>query len=524
MKFAIIGGGLTGMGTALELKRLDPRAEAEVFEKETGTGRHQSTHNSGVLHAGLYYQPGSLKAELAVRGIRRMVAFCQEHGVAHEICGKVVVATEEAEIPRLRTLLERGNQTGLQGLRWLVPDELREIEPNAAGIAAVRVPEEGIVDFAGVCQAMEAQLRRDGVAVRTGTQVGRINPEGGGWRLETTAGDFQADFIINCAGLQSDRVAAAAGEKRSARIVPFRGEYFELRPEARSLVRHLIYPVPDPSFPFLGVQFTRKIGGGVEAGPNAVLALAREGYSKWKIHPRDVADAVLFQGLWRFLGQHRKMVWQEIERSFSKARFCQALQRAGPGGEAGRPRLRRGGGPGPSDAPGWDPAAGFSHPGKAAGPASSQRPQPRRHRLPRHRRIRLAQGARPGRFHRRMKPAIIEVENLSKRYRLGSIGATTLREAWSARWERLRSGKTAASRVAALNSPGESGKEFWALRDVSFTVQPGEVVGIIGRNGAGKSTLLKILSRVTEPSGGRARLRGRLASLCGGRHRISSRF
>jgi L-2-hydroxyglutarate oxidase len=330
MKIAIIGGGLVGLGSALELKRLAPAVEVQLLEKESTVGRHQSTHNSGVLHAGLYYKPGSLKARLAVAGIRRMTEFCAVHGVAHEICGKLVVATTPDELPRLRTLLDRGTQNGLRGLRWLEPEAFREIEPAAAGLAAVHVPEEGIVDYAAVCSAMERDLRRQGVTVTLGARVTRIVREAGAQTLETTAGAFRADAIVNCAGLHCDRVAEAAGEGRPARIVPFRGEYFRLRADASHLVRHLIYPVPDPTFPFLGVHFTRMIAGGVEAGPNAVLALAREGYSKWNVRPADVFDAVSYGGLWRFMRRHRAMAWDEVRRSFSRRLFCASLQRLVP--------------------------------------------------------------------------------------------------------------------------------------------------------------------------------------------------
>ncbi len=330
MKFTIVGGGLIGLGTALELKRLHPGAAVTVLEKEAKPGLHQSTHNSGVLHAGLYYQPGSLKARLAVEGLRRMTAFCRENGIAHEICGKVVMATAEEELPRLRNLLERGTQNGLAGLKWLSPEELREIEPHCAGIAAVRVPEEGIVDYAGVCAAMERTLRGAGGEVRCSTRFEKAVADGKGWRLLTSAGEFACDFLVNCAGLHCDRVAAAAGERPESRIVPFRGEYYELRPEARHLVRHLIYPVPDPAFPFLGVHFTRLIHGGIEAGPNAVLAYAREGYTKWQVNPADLADALLFPGLWNFMKKHRGMAWDEVARSFSKRLFCASLQRLVP--------------------------------------------------------------------------------------------------------------------------------------------------------------------------------------------------
>lgn len=330
MKFIIIGGGLVGMGTGLALRRAAPGSEIHILEKEPRVGAHQSTHNSGVLHAGLYYKPGSLKARLAVEGIRRMVAFCQEHGVAHEVCGKLVVATNVEEVARLRTLVERGAANGLRGLRWLERDAFREIEPHAAGIAAVHVPEEGIVDYRGVCTAMEKVLREQGVIITTSAGVRHSSRDGAGWRVQTEAGDFSGDFLINCAGLHSDRVAAAAGEKREARIVPFRGEYYKLKASAQSLVRHLIYPVPEPAFPFLGVHFTRMIEGGVEAGPNAVLAYSREGYTKWQVRPGDLFDALSYRGLWNFMGRHRAMAWEEVKRSFSKKLFCQSLQRLVP--------------------------------------------------------------------------------------------------------------------------------------------------------------------------------------------------
>ena len=328
--YLVIGGGLVGLATALKLQRRFPRAVVTVLEKEVAVGQHQSTHNSGVLHAGLYYKPGSLKAQLAVQGIRRMVAFCQQHGVAHEVCGKLVVATTPEEIVRLRTLLERGTQNGLQGLCWLEQGELREFEPHAAGIAAVRVPEEGIVNYQGVCSALERELVAQGVSVKTNAGLRHAMREGTAWKLQTDAGDFSSDYIINCAGLHSDRVAALAGEKREARILPFRGEYYKLRASAQHLVRNLIYPVPDPTFPFLGVHFTRMIEGGVEAGPNAVLAMAREGYTKWRLRPGDLFDAVTYGGLWKFMRRHRAMAWEEIVRSFSKAKFCESLQRLVP--------------------------------------------------------------------------------------------------------------------------------------------------------------------------------------------------
>lgn len=329
-RVCVIGGGLVGLATAWQLRRLVPEWAVTLLEKEPEFGRHQSTHNSGVLHAGLYYKPGSAKARLAVQGIRQMTEFCRSHGVAHEICGKLVVAVDDAEVGRLKTLLERGTQNGLSGLRWLNQAQLREIEPNAAGIAAVHVPEEGIVDYGGVIAALADDNRRSGVKAHLRARVTAARRDAPGWVVSSTAGEFRADFIINCAGLHCDRVAAAAGEVRSTRIVPFRGEYYQLKAASAGLVRNLIYPVPDPTFPFLGVHFTRLIHGGMEAGPNAILATAREGYRKSDLDVRDLADALTFGGLWKFMGRHKAMCWEEIVRSFSKRRFCASLQKLVP--------------------------------------------------------------------------------------------------------------------------------------------------------------------------------------------------
>jgi len=265
-----------------------------------------------------------------VEGIRLMSEFCRTHGVAHEICGKLVVAIDQNEVGRLKNLHERGKQNGLAGLEWLEGERIREIEPNAAGIAALRVPQEGIVDYAAVIRAMVTVARAGGADLRTDAKVTQIVREGAGWRVVSTAGEVMADFIVNCAGLHCDRISALAGEKRATRIVPFRGEYFELKPERAHLVRHLIYPVPDPTFPFLGVHFTRMIHGGVEAGPNAILATAREGYRKTNINLADLYDAVTFPGLWRFMRKHASMCRDEIFRSFSKRMFCESLQRLVP--------------------------------------------------------------------------------------------------------------------------------------------------------------------------------------------------
>ena len=326
----IIGGGIVGLATALKVAARFPGAQISVLEKEREAGRHQTSHNSGVLHCGLYYKPGSAKARLAVEGIREMVAFCQEHGVAHEICGKLVVATDDAEVTRLKELQQRGTKNGLAGLQWLDHAAMRDIEPHVGGLAALRVPQEGIVDYPKVVAAMVAKIRAGGGRVFTNAEVTAMLPDGNGWRVETPVGDLHGDFVINCAGLHCDRVSELAGEKREVRIVPFRGEYYQLKAARQHLVRHLIYPVPDPKFPFLGVHFTRLIHGGIEAGPNAVLAFAREGYRKTDFNPRDLWDALTFPGLWRFIGKHQRMTWEELRRSFSRRLFCESLQKLVP--------------------------------------------------------------------------------------------------------------------------------------------------------------------------------------------------
>lgn len=328
----VIGGGIVGLATACKLLRARPDLKVTLLEKEKGVGRHQSTHNSGVLHAGLYYKPGSAKALMATSGIKQMTRFCEEHQIAHEICGKIVTAVSEEEIPRLKTLMERGTANGLRGLAWLNRDQLREREPHAAGLAAVLVPEEGIVDFAAVCEKMREEIIGAGGEIRLGFEVGRLERRQSQWRVESKGNEFamECDFTINCAGLHCDRISQLAGRRRSTRIVPFRGEYFVLRPERRHLVNHLIYPVPDPKFPFLGVHFTRLVHGGVEAGPNAVLALKREGYSRFSFNFADTMDIMSFPGFWKFAASHSIMCGQELARSFSKYLFCASLQRLVP--------------------------------------------------------------------------------------------------------------------------------------------------------------------------------------------------
>jgi (S)-2-hydroxyglutarate dehydrogenase len=325
MRVVILGGGIVGLAAAYRLGQDFPNASITVLEKERAVGLHQSGHNSGVLHCGLYYKPGSMKARLAVTGIRQMVAFCQEHAIPHEICGKLVVASKAEEVPRLKDLFERGRMNGLKGLQMLGPSEMREIEPHVGGVAAIRVPEEGIVDYAAVCESLARCITERGGSVATNARVTKLERQRGRWITKTTGGEYESDYIVNCTGLHCDRVSALAGEKRKLRIVPFRGEYYKLRVERQHLVRHLIYPVPDPKFPFLGVHFTRLIHGGIEAGPNAVLAFAREGYRKTDLSARDLLDTLTYVGFWRFVQKYPRLCFSELRRSFSKTLFCRSL-------------------------------------------------------------------------------------------------------------------------------------------------------------------------------------------------------
>jgi (S)-2-hydroxyglutarate dehydrogenase len=326
----VVGGGIVGLGTAWRLVQAQPKVRVLLLEKEPKLAAHQTGNNSGVLHSGLYYKPGSEKARLSVEGLRQMVAFCRDHGIAHEICGKIVVATAQTELPRLESLWERGNANGLLGLRKLKPEEIREREPHASGIAAILVPQEGIVDYPAVCEKLAELIRQEGGEIRLETRVTKFQRHSGGWVLETSAGDFESRFVVTCGGLQADRLVKASGQEPIAKIVPFRGEYYKIRKERQQLVRHLIYPVPDPSFPFLGVHFTRLIRGGIEAGPNAVLAFAREGYRWSDINLRDLTEAVCYPGLWKFLATYPSMCGYEIWRSLSRKSFCRSLQRLVP--------------------------------------------------------------------------------------------------------------------------------------------------------------------------------------------------
>ena len=326
----VVGGGILGLSTAMEITRRHSRKRVLVLEKEADVGRHQSLHNSGVIHAGLYYRPGSLKAKTCVEGAAAMVRFAQKHGIDHEICGKVVVATTEAEIPRLEELRRRGEANGIENIAVLGPEELREIEPHTRGVKALRVPSTGIIDYGVVVRAYARLIEAGGQRIQTSAQVTGIAVAGGEKRVETTAGDFAGKLIVNCAGLYADRIAKLAGGAPPMKIVPFRGEYYELTPGRRSLVKSLIYPVPDPAFPFLGVHFTRRVNGSVEAGPNAVLAYMREGYTKTGISPYDLFETLTYPGFLKLARKYWKVGLGEMVRSVSKSAFTRALQKLMP--------------------------------------------------------------------------------------------------------------------------------------------------------------------------------------------------
>ncbi len=326
----IIGGGIVGLATAMEARRRFPRLRLLVVEKENRVAAHQSGHNSGVIHSGIYYCPGSAKAKTCVEGGAALLLFCREHGIPYQLCGKVVVATQERELPALEELHRRGTANGVPNLSMVGPEELREIEPHCNGIRGLHVPNTGITDYVAVTAKLAEMVLSQGGEIRTGTRVVGLVHRGDETIVETTAGPFPTRYVINCGGLHSDRLSRMAGAETNLVIVPFRGEYYELIPERQSLVKALIYPVPDPKFPFLGVHFTRKIHGGVEAGPNAVLAFKREGYRKTDFNLRDTWTTLTYGGFWRMA---RKYWWNglsEFYRSFSKKAFVRALQRLVP--------------------------------------------------------------------------------------------------------------------------------------------------------------------------------------------------
>ena len=323
---AIIGGGIIGLAAARELLRRRPGARLVVLEKERKLGQHQTGHNSGVIHSGIYYAPGSMKAKACVAGAAELMRYCEEKGIPFERCGKVIVALDDSELGRLEELHRRGTANGVPGLEMVGPERLRELEPHCRGVRALWSPNTGIIDFSRVAAAYAEDVREAGGEIRTGHAVVRIRRAGGRTRLTTTRGDVEARTVVACAGLYADRVAALGGAPRNPRIVPFRGDYYVLRPERRALVRGLIYPVPDPAFPFLGVHFTRRMDGEVWLGPNAVLAFAREGYRLTDVNPRDLVEALTFAGFRRLALKYWKTGLAEMWRDVSKRAFLASLQ------------------------------------------------------------------------------------------------------------------------------------------------------------------------------------------------------
>jgi (S)-2-hydroxyglutarate dehydrogenase len=332
---AIIGGGILGLATALKITAAHPQVRLLILEKEAQLARHQTGNNSGVIHSGLYYRPNSLKARSCVTGRKALIAFCDKNSVPYEICGKVVVATSEEELPRLDELHRRGIANGLQGLEIIGHERLKELEPHAVGIKGLYVPETGIIDYKKVADAYAEHIRNAGGDIRLSQKVVGILDLAAEIVLQTSGGDYRTKYLINCCGLQSDLVAKmmaarSAGDQEEHRIIPFRGEYYKIAPPRQFLVRNLIYPVPDPNFPFLGVHFTRMAKGGVEAGPNAVLALAREGYRHTNVNVKDLWQTVSFGGFWAMTGKYWRTGFGELYRSLSKTAFVRALQKLLP--------------------------------------------------------------------------------------------------------------------------------------------------------------------------------------------------
>jgi L-2-hydroxyglutarate oxidase len=327
--FTIIGGGIVGLSTALALARRENGARILVLEKECAWAAHQTGHNSGVIHSGIYYKPGSLKAKFAREGNRALVEFCREHHIAHDVCGKVIVATNQSELPLLENLYKRGLENGLEVSR-MTAEQVHEIEPHVQCLTGIHVPSTGIVSYKQVTQKYAELFETSGGSLKLNTRLLKIKETESGHLLETSNGIFETRFLINCAGLHSDRVAKLGRVDPEAKIVPFRGEYYELKPEKRYLVKTLIYPVPNPAFPFLGVHFTRMIDGSVHAGPNAVLSFKREGYKKTDFNLRDFAEVMFYPGLWRLAAKHARDGIEEIVRSFSKQAFVRSLQRLIP--------------------------------------------------------------------------------------------------------------------------------------------------------------------------------------------------
>lgn len=326
----IIGAGIIGLSTAYKLLEKNPSLKVCILEKENCVAAHQTGHNSGVIHSGIYYKPGSLKAVNCRKGYQLMIDFCDEHKITYDICGKIIIATEEKELPSLDTIFERGIKNGLDGIKIISAGEIKEIEPNAAGIKGILVPQAGIVDYKVVSNKIAELLQNKNTDIKFGEKVTGIKLNSSEVTVTTEKNNFTASFLISCAGLQSDKIAEMINGKINFRIIPFRGEYFMLKDERKNLIRNLIYPVPDPEFPFLGVHFTRRITGEIEAGPNAVLALKREGYKKSDFDFNSVLNTLSYRGFQKIALEYWKTGFYEIYRSFSKEQFTKSLQRLVP--------------------------------------------------------------------------------------------------------------------------------------------------------------------------------------------------
>jgi L-2-hydroxyglutarate oxidase LhgO len=326
----VVGGGIVGLAVAMKLAHSKSRCSVAVLEKEREFGAHQTGHNSGVIHSGIYYRPGSLKARLCFEGAGQLIRFCVEHDIPHRMCGKIVVASEPGEIPFLQELHRRGTANGIEGLRLISSEEVREHEPHVKCVAGMHVPTTGIVDFQRVARTCARVFERSGGTLISGCEVKAIRSDGETIRIQTSVGNVKSRFLVNCSGLHADRVARLAGVNPPCRIVPFRGEYYEIRPSRAHLVRTLVYPVPDPRFPFLGVHFTRMINGKVEAGPNAVFSLAREGYTRSTFSAVDTFESLSYPGFWRLAARFWKPGFEEVRRSYSKKLFHRALTKLIP--------------------------------------------------------------------------------------------------------------------------------------------------------------------------------------------------
>ena len=327
---AIIGGGIVGLATAYEYQQKNPTKNVVVVEKEASLAAHQTGNNSGVIHSGIYYKPGSLKAINCRTGISKLLQFCDKNKISYELCGKLIVATDEHEITSLNNLFDRGKANGIPDLKLLDEDELREIEPHVSGIKGIHSPSTGIIDYKQVCETCAEIIKTNNGDIKLNTTVIDIKKNKNETIVITNKENIKTDYVINCAGLFSDRVAKFTEENIDVRIIPFRGEYYQLKKDKRFLVKNLIYPVPDPKFPFLGVHFTRRIDGSIEAGPNAVLAFAREGYKKYNINLKDLSEILLYPAFWKLGKQYWKIGSSEMIRSYSKKLFVNALRKLIP--------------------------------------------------------------------------------------------------------------------------------------------------------------------------------------------------